>query len=169
MFFLEYILNDLLSIGRLTCIIVLQISPPITDKNLGVYEKSGEWGAHSMSHFLLISLFRNRSLSQSRVGFDVWGCPVLWEPLFIAINHSASSEWCPELPQNCHITFHIQRLSPFIFVFKPIWTDYPMFENGFLVRIKMLHKSYVIIKVLHCTRISKLLKPIQKFCFWWSI
>ena len=72
-----------------------------------------------------------KSLSQPVKGviWCVGGRPVLLEPLVISINPSASSEWCPELPQYCHITFRIHRLSPLIFVFKPIRTDYAMFGN----------------------------------------
>ena len=48
---------------------VLQISPQIKIRGF----KSGEWGAHSTSHFLQISLSWNRTLSQSTVRFDVCG------------------------------------------------------------------------------------------------
>ena len=74
-----------------------------TDKNMGGF-KSGECAAHSISHFLLISLSLNRSLSQARESFVVWGvAPILPEPLFISIYTSASSQWCPKLHQYCHI------------------------------------------------------------------
>ena len=52
--------------------IVLEIPPQI--KIWGF--KSGERAAHSTSH-LLISLSSNRSLSQARETFDVWGWPRL--------------------------------------------------------------------------------------------
>jgi hypothetical protein len=56
-----------------------------TDEALG-----GECAAHSISHFLLISLSLNRSLSQARELFVVWGvAPILPEPLFISIYTSA--------------------------------------------------------------------------------
>ena len=54
---------------------VLQISP---QKKIRGF-KSSEWGAHSKSHFLPLSLSWNRSLSQLRVWFNVWGSPHLAE------------------------------------------------------------------------------------------
>jgi len=55
--------------------------------------KSGEWGAHSMSHSCW-SAISEIALSASQ-GCDLMcgGRPVLLEPLFITINPSASSEW----------------------------------------------------------------------------
>ena len=41
----------------------------------------------------------------------VWGRPVLLEPLVISISPSLTSEWCPEPPQHCFITFLTQRSS----------------------------------------------------------
>ena len=73
---------------------------------------SGECAAHSISHFLLISLSLNRSLSQARESFVLWGvAPILPEPLFISIYTSASSQWCPKLHQYCHIV-HSPDLNP---------------------------------------------------------
>jgi hypothetical protein len=70
--------------------IILEIPPQIKIWG-GV--KSGECAAHSISHFLLISLSLNRSLSQARESFVVWGvAPNLPEPLFISIYTSASSQ-----------------------------------------------------------------------------
>jgi hypothetical protein len=77
--------------------IILEIPPQIKIWG-GV--KAGECAAHSISHFLLISLSLNRSLSQARESFVVWGvAPNLPEPLFISIYTSASSQWCPKLHQ----------------------------------------------------------------------
>jgi hypothetical protein len=68
--------------------------------------------AHSISHLLLISLSLNRSLSQARASFVVWGvAPSLPEPLFISIYTSASSQWCPKLHQYHHIA-HSLDLNP---------------------------------------------------------
>jgi hypothetical protein len=54
----------------------------------------------------------NRSLSQARESFVVWGvAPILPEPLFISIYTSASSQWCPKLHQYCHIA-HSPDLNP---------------------------------------------------------
>ena len=74
-----------------------------------------------------------KSLSQP-VKSVIWcgrGRPILLEPLVISISLSATSEWCPELPQHYHIMFLIHRLSPLIFVFKPIRTDYAIFGHGY--------------------------------------
>jgi hypothetical protein len=72
-----------------------------TDKNMGGGFKSCDCAAHSISHFLLISLSLNRSLSQARESFVVWGvAPILPEPLFISIYTSASSQWCSNDAQN---------------------------------------------------------------------
>ena len=51
--------------------IILEIPPQI--KIWGGGFKSGECATHSISHFLLISLSLNRSLSQARESFVVWG------------------------------------------------------------------------------------------------
>ena len=53
--------------------IILEIPPQI--KIWGF--KSGEYVAHSISYFLLISLSLNCSLSQARESFVVWGWPHL--------------------------------------------------------------------------------------------
>ena len=45
-----------------------------TDKKYGGF-KFGECAAHSISHYLLISLSLNRSLSQARESFVVWEWP----------------------------------------------------------------------------------------------
>jgi hypothetical protein len=50
--------------------IILEIPPQI--QIWGGF-KSGECAAHSISHFLLISMSLNRSLSQARESFVVWG------------------------------------------------------------------------------------------------
>ena len=72
--------------------IILEIPPQIKIWGGGGF-KSGECAAHSISHFLLISLSLNRSLSQARESFVVWGvAPILPEPLFISIYTSASSQ-----------------------------------------------------------------------------
>jgi hypothetical protein len=82
-----------------------------TDKNMGGVQV---WWmrCHSISHFLLISLSLNRSPSQARESFVVWGvAPILPEPLFISIYTFASSQWCPKLHQYCHIA-HSPDLNP---------------------------------------------------------
>ena len=71
--------------------VILEIPPQIKIRGGGF--KSGDCVAHSISHFLLISLSLNRSLSQARESFVVWGMvPILPEPLFISIYTSASSQ-----------------------------------------------------------------------------
>ena len=56
--------------------IILEIPPQTKIWGGGGGEfKSGDCAAHSISHFLLISLSLNRSLSQARESFVVWGWP----------------------------------------------------------------------------------------------
>ena len=92
--------------------IILEIPLQIKIWGGGGGFKSGECAAHSISHFLLISLSLNRSLSQARESFVVCGvAPSLPEPLFILIYTSASSQWCPKLHQYRHIA-HSPDLNP---------------------------------------------------------
>ena len=62
----------------------------------GVGFKSGEWGAHSTSHFLVISLPWNRYLSQSRVWFDVWrvtpSCWNHWSSRLVPLRHPSDAQ-----------------------------------------------------------------------------
>ena len=73
------------------------------------------------------SAFPEIAVSASQKYDLMWGSPLLLEPLVISISSSATSEWCQELPQHCHITLLIHRLSPLLFVFK----SYAMFGKGY--------------------------------------
>ena len=104
-----------------------------TDKNQGGWSPMNE--VPTRRHTSCWSAFPEIALSASQECDLVCGdCPILLEPLVISISPSATSEWCPELPQHCHITFLIHCLTPLIFVFKPIRADYAMFGNGYPCR-----------------------------------
>jgi len=53
------------------------------------------------------------------------------KPLSVLIYSSASSQWCPKLPEQCHIALskHCLR-SKKIFILTPIWADIAIFRDG---------------------------------------
>lgn len=72
--------------------------------------KSGECATHSISHFLLISLSSNRSLSQAKESFDVWGWPHLARTtvhldLYLCV--------VPMIPNTSSVLPHSDPCSPF--------------------------------------------------------
>lgn len=94
---------------------------PTNKKSMGF--KSGACGAHSTSHFVLISL----SCSLSLMGVCVASSCCTH---FISIYLSASSQWCPNLSQHWNIALRIHSLRYSIFVFEQILAENGMFING---------------------------------------